>query len=192
MHRLAIASALVLLALPAAAQFGNPGFYAADTRFERPGVPAPHETNNTDQLFARLAALGGMAEVEFGRLAEQKAQSDAVRDFARRMVEDHSKANDELKPLAEAAEIPLPDELDPEHQAMRDKLEAAEGAAFDLAYIEGQVADHLKAVQTFEWEVAQGQDAALQGFAKEKLPTLMEHLRMAQDLAVEMRVAAAN
>jgi putative membrane protein len=108
------------------------------------------------------------------------------------MVEDHSKANGMLKPLAEAAEIPLPTELDPEHQAMRDKLEGAEGAGFDLAYIEGQVVDHQKAVQAFSWEVAQGQDAELQKFAAEQLPTLVEHLRMAQDLAVEMRVLAAK
>ena len=90
-----------------------------------PGT-GPLQPNNSDRVFVRAAAIGGMAEVELGKLAQQKAQSDAVKDFARLMVEDHSKANDLLISLAKEDGIAVPGELDQEHKAMRDRIEVNE------------------------------------------------------------------
>ncbi|MDX3928251.1 MAG: DUF4142 domain-containing protein [Shinella sp.] len=177
---------LPLGAFSAAAQIGNPGFMGADTRFSEPGVPAPHQTNNSDRLFARLIAAGGMAEVDFGRLAADRAEAGAAKDFARLMVEDHTAANDKLKSLAEAAKIPLPDKLDPDHVRMRENLEPLNGRTFDIAYIEGQIVDHIKTVQLLEWEINSGEDAELQRFAAETLPSVLHHLELARNVHAEL------
>ena len=113
-----VASIFVLLAVPAAGQEGNPAFMTPDT--------GPKQPNNTDRVFVHAAALGGMAEVELGKLAEQKSQNDAVKEFARRMVDDHGKANDRLIGLAKEDGIAVPkDKLDQEHEAMRQRLTTA-------------------------------------------------------------------
>jgi putative membrane protein len=190
-------AALVLALLPAAAlaQIGNPGFMNPLTRFDPPGVPAPGQNNTTDQLFARLVGEGGLAEVALGELAAGKAADPAVGDFARRMVEDHTAANERLAGIAEAGGIPLPDAPAPEHAAMRDRLEGLEGAAFDLAYMRGQVVDHQKAVQLLVWEINQGQNGELQRFAAAALPTVLDHLETGRALVDRLargEVAAAE
>jgi putative membrane protein len=173
-----LSSVALLLAAPAWAQSGNPAFMAL-------GV-GPHQPNSADRVFVHAAVIGGMAEVEFGKLAQEKAASDAVKDFARRMVEDHGAANDRLIALAKEDSIAVPEELDDEHKAMRDRLEAVSGAEFDLAYIEGQVADHQKTAQLLEYEIGSGQDLELKSFASEILPIVLDHLESAQDIQAEM------
>jgi putative membrane protein len=190
-------AALALAALPAAAlaQIGNPGFMDPTTRFESPGVPAPNQSNVTDKLFARLAAEGGLAEVTLGELAVGKTGNSAVGDFARRMVDDHGAANERLAGIAEASGIPLPDALNAEHAALRDRLQGLEGAAFDLDYMRAQVADHQKTVQLLVYEIGQGQNAELQRFASDVLPTVLDHLGMARAIVSELaheRIAATE
>ena len=121
----------------------------------------------------RLVAEGGLAEVTFGELAAGRASAAAVSDFARRMVDDHTAANETLAGIAEASEIPLPDALNAEHAWMRDRLEGLEGAAFDLEYMRGQVVDHQKTVQLLVYEIGQGQNGELQRFAAATLPTVL-------------------
>lgn len=171
---------------PAFAQIGNPAFMVPDTRFEAPGVPAPNQTNSDDRLFAQLLTEGGLAEVRFGELAAQKASSSAVGEFARRMVDDHSAANDELGGIAEKSKIPLPDDLNAEHARKRQELETLEGAGFDLAYMRGQVVEHQKATQLLIWEIGAGQDGELQRFAARTLPTVLEHLEMARRIVADL------
>ncbi|RWO84912.1 MAG: DUF4142 domain-containing protein [Mesorhizobium sp.] len=178
-------SASPLSVSPLLAQIGNPAGMAPDTRMEAPGQPAPHQTNYQDRLFAQLAAAGGAAEVEFGKLAKKSGNS-AVTAFAGRMVDDHSAANARLKSLAETNKIPLPEGLDEEHERQRAELEKLDGARFDIAYISGQITDHQKTVQLLEWEIGSGQDADLQHFASETLPTVLEHLQLARDIKAEL------
>jgi putative membrane protein len=173
-----VASIFMLLAVPAAGQEGNPAFMTPDT--------GPKQPNNTDRVFVHAAALGGMAEVELGKLAEQRSQNDAVKEFARRMVDDHSKANDRLIGLAKEDGIAVPKEVDEEHKAMRQRLTTANGAEFDLAYLQGQVIEHQKTVQLLEYEIGSGQDTDLKSFAAEILPIVLQHLRAAQALQAEM------
>jgi putative membrane protein len=169
---------LALLAVPAAGQEGNPAFMTPDT--------GPKQPNATDRVFVHAAAIGGMAEVELGRLAEQKGQNDAVKEFAQRMVEDHGKANDRLIGLAKEDGIAVPDKLDQEHKAMHDRLTAASGTEFDLAYVAGQVADHQKTAQLLEHEIGSGQDVELIRFASDTLPVVLQHLRTAQEIQAEL------
>ena len=174
---------MTIITTPAVAQMGNPAGFAPDTRMQEPGVPAAHQTNNQDRLFAQLAAAGGLAEVDLGKLAGTKAADASVKEFAQAMVHDHSDANSKLKALADAAKIPLPDTLDADHKAIMQKLDTADGQAFDIAYIRAQIIDHQKTAQLLTWEIGSGEDAQLQQYAAATLPVVMKHLRMAQNIA---------
>jgi putative membrane protein len=138
--------------------------------------------NKSDRKFAMEAAMGGMTEVELGRLATERGASDAVKQFGQRMVDDHSKANDDLKQWATTAGVTLPTALDAKHQAMVTKMSGLSGAAFDRAYSQAMLKDHVKDVALFQREADRGTDSGLKSFASTTLPTLREHLRMARSL----------
>jgi len=138
------------------------------------------KSSDADHQFVMEAARGGMAEVELGQLASQKAQSDQVKQFAQRMVQDHGKANDELKSLAQQKNITLPTELDAKHKATHDRLSKLSGAQFDRAYMQDMLQDHRKDVNDFRKESQSGKDPDVKAFAAKALPTLEEHLRLAQ------------
>jgi putative membrane protein len=133
-----------------------------------------------DETFMIKAARGGMAEVELGKLAVDKAASDEVKKFGRRMVDDHSKAGDELKTLAQNKHITLPTTVGPEDQALHDRLAKLSGAAFDRAYMQAMVTDHRQDVNEFRVEAKSGKDGDVKGWAAKTLPTLEEHLKLAQ------------
>ena len=135
---------------------------------------------HADAKFVEKAAKGGLAEVQLGQLAAQKAQSDDVKKFAQRMVDDHGKANDELKKVAEGKNIMLPTALDKKDQKLLDKLGKLDGARFDREYMEHMVKDHKKDVKEFQHEAKHGKDADVKGFAENTLPTLQDHLQLAQ------------
>jgi putative membrane protein len=135
-----------------------------------------------DKKFVTDAALGGMAEVELGKLATQKASSDAVKQFGQKMVDDHSKANDQLKEIASKENISIPDSLDSKHQSRIEKLSKLSGPDFDKAYVKDQVKDHKKDVSEFKSEAESGSNPNIKQFASTTLPTLQQHLSMAQDL----------
>jgi putative membrane protein len=172
-----------------AQQQGNPAGATPGTE-TRSGLPAPNQPNVADRNFARAAAAGGLAEVQLGQLANQKGQSPEARQFGQRMVDDHSKANTELKELAAAANIPLPNAPDAENQAMRERLDKVQGNAFDRDYIRGQITAHQETVQLFEYEIGSGQDSQLKTFASKALPGLMHHLEMAQNIDARLTGAA--
>lgn len=137
-------------------------------------VPMP------DQHFMMKAAQGGMAEVQLGKLATQNASSQAVKDFGQKMVDDHSKANDELKGLAARKNVTLPTSLDAKDQATMDRLSKLTGAAFDRAYMRDMVADHKKDIADFQREASSGADPDVKTWASNTLPTLQQHLQLAQ------------
>ena len=135
-----------------------------------------------DRDFLMDAAMGGLMEVELGRLAAQQGASDAVKQFGQRMVDDHGAANQELMSLASSKGITLPTELDEKHRAHVTKMSSMTGADFDREYVKMMVSDHRKDVSEFEKESRRGTDADLKAFAGKTLPTLQEHLRMAEAL----------
>jgi putative membrane protein len=167
---------------------GNPATVAPGMPQAAPGMPAANQPNQNDSLFVREATIGGKAEVELGQLAEQKGRPQGIKDFARQMVTDHGKANEQLTQLAQKANITQPHDFDEEHKAMRAQLDKLSGREFDLAYIRGQIGDHQKTAQLFEWEIGSGQDPQLKTFASQVLPIVLQHLEMAR--AVEYQLAA--
>lgn len=137
---------------------------------------------STDRKFLMEAAMGGMAEVELGRLAAERGASDAVKSFGQKMVDDHGRANAELMSIASGLGVTLPTALDAKHAAVVAKLSRLSGAEFDRAYAKDMVKDHEKDVALFRREATRGAQAELKSFASSKLPTLEGHLRMARAL----------
>jgi putative membrane protein len=146
----------------------------------------------TDKDFMTEAAAGGMAEVELGKLASTKAQNADVKKFAQMMVADHTKANTELKTLAGGKGATLPTELDAAHKSTMTELQGLSGAAFDKAYIAGQLADHEKTVKLFQTEAQSGTDADIKAFATKNLPTLQSHLEMVRNLNNKLNSGGAG
>jgi putative membrane protein len=186
MLRPCVSLAALLLAGTAAAQGGNPAVVTPGTPELAPGQPAPLTVNAADRLFMQQAAIGGMAEVALAELVLARSRDAEVEAFADRMKADHGKANAELKGIADAAGVALPTTLDAEHRAMREKLEGLSGRAFDLAYLQGQLADHQKTAQLFTYVIGSGQDPVLRTFAGKNLPIVLEHLSMVQELQAKL------
>jgi putative membrane protein len=139
-----------------------------------------------DSKFAMTAAMGGMAEVEMGRLAAQKGASDEVRQFGQRMVDDHTKANEQLMQIMSSKGMTAMTALDAKHQMEMQKMSALSGDAFDRAYVKMMVKDHKKDVAEFQKESMRGADADIKSFATATLPTLQEHLQMIQRINDKM------
>jgi len=133
----------------------------------------------TDRTFAERAATGGVAEVKLSMLAMDKATTVEVKQFARKMVEDHSKANGELKQIADKKNLTLPMTIDERHQKIYDKLARLDGAAFDREYMRAMTDDHDDTVKLFRNELRDGQDPELKSFAVKTLPIIEKHDDMA-------------
>ena len=172
------------VAAPASAQTKTSPAKPAPKSAAKPSATSP------DMAFAREAAIGGMAEVELGNLAKQKASSSDVKQFGDRMVTDHGKGGEELKQWAQSKNITLPAELDAKHKALRDRLAKLPTDAFDRQYMNEMVMDHQHDVMAFKREASSGKDADLKAWAAKTLPTLEEHLKMAKDAA--MKVGAST
>jgi len=133
-----------------------------------------------DATFVKKASCAGMAEVKSSEIALQKASQDKVKQFAQRMIDDHSKANKELSELASRKGWKPETAIEDKAQKEIDKLNGMSGQEFDKAYMECQVKAHEMAVKMFRQESESGQDADLKSWAAKTLPTLEEHLKMAQ------------
>jgi putative membrane protein len=149
---------------------------------EKPTAANQMAQGSSDATFAKHAAQGGMAEVKMGQLAQDKGSSDSVKMFGQRMVQDHSAANDKLKSVAAQESITLPTRLSAKDQATYDRLSKLSGHAFDRAYAQDMVQDHVNDIAEFKKEAANGTDSAIKGFATETLPTLQDHLKMARQM----------
>jgi putative membrane protein len=166
----------------------NPGQTTQGSRSTMATTPDATMGKTADGTFAKKAAAGGMAEVKFGELAQQKGSSPAVKRFGERMVNDHSKANMQLKDVASKEDITLPSGLDAKDQATYDRLSKLSGSDFDRAYMNDMVSDHEKDVSDFKREANMGKNSDVKNFASETLPTLEEHLKMARQ--VDQQVAS--
>jgi putative membrane protein len=143
----------------------------------------------TDQDFARFVANTNTAEVELGKLAQQRASNNQVKQFAEQMVNDHTKANAELRQAAGSTLVPSGRELDAKHQQLREKLMKLSGAEFDREYMTAMVDGHQDAISRFEQQ-AKAESGQLKNFAEKTLPTLRQHLQQAQ--RIQSHVASSG
>ena len=133
-----------------------------------------------DTKFAVAAADGGMLEVQLGQMALSNASSPAVKQLGQMMVDDHSKANAELKALAQTKNISLPATLSEGKQKKVKDLAAKKGTDFDEAYTALMVDDHKEVIDDFKKEADKGNDSDVKAWAANKIPTLQHHLQMSE------------
>jgi putative membrane protein len=156
------------------------------------GCPkASSNAGEADGHFVANASSGGTAEVQLGHLAEQRGTNADVKNFGRRMVTDHSAADAKLQAVASKEGMTFSNTLNPEDKATYNKLHSLSGTDFDRAYADAMVKDHEQDIAEFEREAKSGKDAAVRQFAQDTLPTLREHLKLAQEMQKSVGGAAA-
>jgi putative membrane protein len=138
--------------------------------------------NEEDSKFAVEAADAGLTEVELGKLAQSKAAEQQVKDYGSMMVNDHAKANEALKALAQRKNITLPAVPGKDNQKIIDDMAKKTGKEFDKAYVDNMVKDHKKVVQLFEDGMTKVQDQDLKQFITNTLPTLKGHLEHIENI----------
>jgi putative membrane protein len=152
------------------------------------------QSNDTDQdkTFLMKASQGGMAEVQLGQLAADKAKSPQVKAFGEKMVRDHTTLDNELKPFADRAGVPPPTGVSEEDQAEMDKLKGLSGAEFDKAYVADMLKDHKHDQEAFQQEIASTQNAKLKMAVEHGLKVIDQHLAIITRIANKMGVQAAS
>ncbi|MCW3097817.1 MAG: outer membrane protein [Chthonomonadaceae bacterium] len=171
-HVLLAAGALALIGGGAQAQ----GKTSSSSAQKTGTVPA------ADKKFAMAAAQGGLTEVQLGEIATKQGSSDAVKQFGQKMVDDHGKANDDLKSVASNKGLALPTEPNASQKATIARLSKLHGAAFDSAYIKDMKADHKKDIADFKKESTSGQDSDIKAFATRTLPVVESHYSMLMNM----------
>ncbi len=139
-----------------------------------------------DLDFINTAAPSGMAEVELGKMATSKSNNAEVKAFAQKMIDDHSKAGEELKALAAQKKVTVSPNLLPAHKQLMEKLSKTSGTDFDKEYVKAMVEDHEKDVAAFENVSKTAADTDVKAFATKTLPTLKMHLEMIKAMADKM------
>jgi putative membrane protein len=143
--------------------------------------------SKADNKFIEKALVGNMFEIEIGKIAAQKATNPEVKGFGQKMVDDHGKANDELKKIAESKNIMIPNKLDKEHQEKLDKASKLSGSDFDKKYMKMMVKGHKRVASEYKKEAEKGKDPQTKDYASKTLPIVQEHLKMAQDIEGKLK-----
>ncbi len=154
---------LMTAGLAAALAFGASAAMAQDKKADKDA-----------QSFMKTVIQHNYAEIDTGKLAQEKGKSQAVKDFGAMMVKDHGDANTKAKPVAEQLGVKPPESADAMHQATYLKLKVLSGDTFDRSYVNGMVKDHENDVREFQKRTARND--AVGAFAKETLPVLQKHL----------------
>ncbi len=144
-------------------------------------------TDMTKTDFVEHAIAGGMAEVAMGELAVRRATNPEVKAFAQRMIDDHSKANQELARLAQKLDVATPTKLDADQEAEAARLATLSGPEFDREYMRSQLADHDETLAIFERQTAPGKDGDVKAWASRMIPTLRSHREQAAQVAQQVR-----
>ncbi len=150
------------------------------------------QTTPMDKIFVQKALQGGMAEVQLGQLALQKSSSDDVKQFAQRMIDDHSKLGDQMKPIAQQIGVKIPDGPSNKDKAVMMKLQALNGDAFDKAYIKDMVKDHKTDLNEFKTEAQNGSNPAVKNAASQGSQVISQHLQMIEGIAQKSGAMASN
>jgi len=149
---------------------------------------AAFAASNPDASFYKNAAEAGIFEVDAGHMAQEKGNSQQVKDFGSMMVKDHSAANDKLQSIASSKNITLPTSASVAEIATEAKLKLLSGDTFDKSYVKSQISAHQKAIALFRKEASSGQDADAKAFASATLPTLRSHLKAATSIGTNMGI----
>jgi putative membrane protein len=142
-------------------------------------------TKNADGPFFKHAAEAGISEVEAGKLAQSKGNTQAVKDFGAMMVKDHSDANAKLQAIADGEDVKLPKDSSVTQMAEKTKLDVLTGETFDKSYIKNQIKAHRETIALLKKEIAAGTDPQAKSFANDVLPTVEGHLAKIRQIAAD-------
>jgi putative membrane protein len=145
--------------------------------------PAAAAPSQQDTQFLQQAHQTNLAEIAAGELAQQKGNSQIVRDLGARFVSDHTALDQSLRPVAQALGVPLPSTPNAQQQAVAARLRAASGPAFDTLFVTTQFAGHTQAMQAGQTEIAQGSDPRAIEVARDAAPVIAAHHSALQDAA---------
>jgi putative membrane protein len=148
------------------------------------------QTTAMDKMFVSKAMQGGMAEVQLAQLTLQKSNNEQVKQFAQRMIDDHTKLNDQMKPVAQQLGVSVPDKVSKKDRTTMAKLQPLSGSAYDQAYIKDMVKDHKQDLSEFQTEASSGQDQTVKDAAAQGSKVIAQHLELAQQLAKDQNVAS--
>lgn len=196
--RVAALSAAALAALPAAAQGSGAGAYGSGTGStssgSATGTPGAMSGTATGARLARNdlsmmtdLAQANIAEIETGKLALEKSRNDQVKKFAQEMIDDHTAALQQLQTLAQAKGVTLTGETDLQHKTRATAMRALSGDTFDSQYLKRVgVNDHQRTLQLLEKAQRSSTDPDLKAMAGKMIPTVQDHLQMAQQMTQQM------
>lgn len=142
--------------------------------------------NSADRSFIALAAEANLAEIETAKTVQERSKDPAVKDFANRMITDHTQANQNLATLAKANGITLGNEPSANDRNQKDELQKLSSAKLGDAYLREELQDHKHAISEFESEIEHGHNQAITDYAEQTLPTLEDHIRIAENVAGKM------
>jgi putative membrane protein len=158
--------------------------YAADPDKDKDKKDADKDQKAlADPEFVFKASAAGLAEVNLGRLAADRASNADVKKFGQQMADEHMKANQDLIKLADGKRFRLPPTMDREHAQAAERLARLRGEEFDREFMKQMVKDHEEAVALFEAQAKDSKDEELKTWVNKALPTLRDHLKMAHDVA---------
>jgi len=192
-NRIALASTAavaLMLTAPAFAQTARAPATAPNGTATAPS--GQQQMSRADLDFMKNAAIGGMAEVELGKLAQQNAQDEQVKQFGARMEQDHSQANAQLETVATGKGVQLPKQLDRQHQQDLDRLSRLRGGAFDHTYMRMMVQDHDKDLKEFKHEAQTARDPDLKQFAEQTTQVIQQHDQMAHEITRSLTATGSS
>jgi putative membrane protein len=146
------------------------------------------QLDHKDSSFIKEASQGGMAEIELGKLAADKAQNADLKQYGQHLQQDHTKANQELAQIAQRSGVTLPAELNHKENREADKLQEKTGAEFDKAFAEYAIKDHEKDIDRYQKALRDTKDADLRAWIEKNLPVLQQHLQMARNVGATVGV----
>ena len=155
-----------------------------------PEQNATSQASFQDKAFLREATQGSNFEIQAAQLALQKSSSDDVKQFAQQMIQDHTKLNDQMKPIASQAGVTPPTDISKKDKKVYAQLQGLSGDAFDKAYIQDMLEDHRNDLKAFQTEANSGQLASEKSAASQGATVVQEHLQHAQQLAQAHNVPA--
>jgi putative membrane protein len=150
------------------------------------------QTGMMDKAFVTKALQGGLAEVQLGQLTLQKSQNEQVKAFAQKMIDDHTRLGEQMKPVAQQIGVQVPTQLSKKDRQIIAKLQGLSGSAYDQAYVKDMVKDHKQDLSEFQAEASNGQDPAVKDAASQGSKVITLHLQMAQQLAKDQNVVASR
>jgi putative membrane protein len=148
--------------------------------------PPADTLSAADRAFITSAAEANLTEIETAKMIEQKSKDPGVRDFAKRMVTDHTQASQNLATVAEMTAVSLPASPSAADRTREDELEKLSGARLNKTYLRDELAGHKQVISAVASEIEHGQDEAAKNYAVQTLPTLQDHIRIAEDIAGKM------